>query len=99
MMGQEISAEMIAKGAKQASFALAASAAQVRSGALEAIADALEREREAIFAANRQDIEAAQADGLSAPALKRLKFDENKLADVCAGLRALAAMDDPIGCE
>ena len=98
-MGQEISTEMIAQGAKQASFALAASSAQVRSAALEAIADALEREKEAIFAANHQDIEAAQAEGLSAPALKRLKFDEGKLADVCAGLRALAVMDDPIGCE
>ena len=98
-MGQEISTEMIAQGAKQASFALAASSAQVRSAALEAIADALEREKETIFAANHQDIEAAQAEGLSAPALKRLKFDEGKLADVCAGLRALAVMDDPIGCE
>ena len=43
-MGQEISTEMIAQGAKQASFALAASSAQVRNAALEAIADALERD-------------------------------------------------------
>ena len=89
----------IAQAAKQASFALAASKAQLRSAALEAVADALEENREAIFAANAKDMEAAKREGIAAPVLKRLKFDEGKLADVCAGLRALAAMEDPIGCE
>ena len=41
----------------------------------------------------------AEKEGLAAPALKRLKFDEHKLGDVCAGLEQLAAMDDPIGQE
>lgn len=98
-MAERLSTLAIAQAAKQASFALAASAAQTRNAALEAVADALEAGKEAIFAANAKDLDAAKAEGLAAPALKRLKFDENKLADVCAGLRALAAMDDPIGCE
>ena len=87
----------LARAARQASYVLAASSAAARNAALLAAADALEAQREAIFAANAQDL--AQAQELSAPARKRLKFDEHKLADVCAGLRALAAMDDPIGRE
>ena len=89
----------IAKQARQASFALAASAPDVRSGALLAVADALYANRAAIFAANAKDLEQAEADGIAAPVLKRLKFDEHKLEDVLAGLRALAQMEDPIGHE
>lgn len=89
----------LAGRARQTSFALAASAGDVRNRALLAVADALTAEKETIFAANARDMEAAKAGGLAAPALKRLKFDEGKLEDVCAGLRALAQMEDPIGRE
>lgn len=85
--------------AKQASFALAASSAEARNSALEAVAHALEARRTAIFEANARDLEQAQQEGLSAPALKRLRFDEHKLASVCEGLRQLARMEDPIGHE
>ncbi len=83
--------------AREASFVLAASSFEMRRGALLGAAQELEARREMIFAANALDLEAAKAEGLSAPALKRLCFDEGKLADVCRGLRALAAMEDPIG--
>lgn len=86
-----------ARAAREASFALAASPSETRSAALLAIAGALEAGKETIFAANRLDLQAA--DDLSAPVKKRLRFDETKLADVLAGLRALAAMEDPIGRE
>ena len=89
----------IAQAAKQASFALAASKSELRNMALQAVADALEAKKEAIFAANAKDMEAAKQDGIAAPVLKRLKFDESKLSDVCEGLRALSGMDDPIGYE
>ena len=95
----EMNAAELALAAKQASFALAASSAQARSAALEAIAGALEARRAEIFAANALDMEQAKADGIAAPVLKRLKFDEGKLRDVCLGLRDLAAMEDPIGHE
>ena len=98
-MAERLDMLAAAQAAKQASFALAASASDLRSAALSAVADALEANRDAIFAANALDMEAAKAEGLAAPALKRLRFDESKLEDVCAGLRALAAMEDPIGHE
>ena len=86
-----------ARAARQASFALAASPAAVRNGALLAVADALEARRGEIFAANRLDL--SDAAELAAPVKKRLRFDEAKLTDVLSGLRALAAMEDPIGHE
>ena len=98
-MSEKLSTQAIAGAAKEASFVLAASASEARNAALLAVADALESHKDEIFAANAKDMEAAKADGIAAPVLKRLKFDENKLADVCAGLRALAAMEDPIGHE
>lgn len=86
-----------ARAARQASFLLAASPADVRNGALLAVADALYARREEIFAANRLDLDAAAE--LAAPVKKRLRFDGAKLSDVLSGLRALAAMEDPIGRE
>ncbi len=86
-----------ARAARQASFALAASPAEVRDGALLAVADALAAHRGEIFAANRLDL--SDAAELAAPVKKRLRFDEAKLTDVLSGLRALAAMEDPIGHE
>ena len=62
-----------ARAARQASFALAASASAVRSGALLAVADALQMRREEVFAANRLDLDAAAE--LAAPVRKRLRFD------------------------
>lgn len=86
-----------AEQARKAAFSLAMSSNEDRSQALLCVADALEAGCAAIFEANRQDMERSQAEGLAAPLLKRLKFDEKKLATVCAGLRQLAAMADPLG--
>ena len=61
-----------AGAAKEASFELAASASEARNGALLAVADALERCKDEIFAANAKDLEQAKADGIAAPVLKRL---------------------------
>ena len=97
MSDMEMKLEAAARAAREASYALAASDAGMRNDALRAVADMLESRRDEIFAANAKDIEAAKAEGISAPTLKRLRFDEGKLRDVCAGLRALADMDDPIG--
>lgn len=90
-------ARAAAHDARAASFALAASSAKTRNAALLAVADALQRRRADIYAANRRDMDAAGE--LAAPVKKRLRFDEAKLGDVLAGLRALAAMEDPIGRE
>ena len=99
MNNREVTAADVAHAAKQASFALAASPSKTRNSALLAIAAALRAKAGQIFKANDIDMRQAEKEGLAAPALKRLKFDEHKLGDVCAGLEQLAAMDDPIGQE
>jgi glutamate-5-semialdehyde dehydrogenase len=85
----------LATTAKAASIPLGAAKTEVKNAALTEIAKALQQNRDDIIAANRQDLETA--GDLAAPLLKRLKFDEAKIADVCAGIHSLIALDDPVG--
>jgi glutamate-5-semialdehyde dehydrogenase len=86
-----------AEAAKAASLRLAAAKTETKNAALTAIAKALDQRRADILAANQQDLAEAEKTGLAAPLLKRLKFDEAKLADVCAGIHSLIGLDDPVG--
>jgi glutamate-5-semialdehyde dehydrogenase len=52
---------------------------------------------EAIIAANEEDLAKAASDNLAAPLLKRLKFDESKINEVCSGIDALIGLDEPVG--
>lgn len=85
-----------AKLVKQASPKLAGTTGEVRNRALLAIAEALQEKKNEIFEANRQDMVQAEKDGIAAPVLKRLKFDEGKLRDVINGVNDLIAMPDPL---
>jgi glutamate-5-semialdehyde dehydrogenase len=68
-----------------------------RRAAVEAMADALQKDREEILAANRGDLDAAGRDGLPAPLVARLRLDGAKLAGAIEGVRQVAALDDPLG--
>jgi glutamate-5-semialdehyde dehydrogenase len=68
-----------------------------RRAAVEAMADALERATDPILAANQADLEAAAAEGLAPALVARLKLDASKLAGAIAGVRQVAALDDPLG--
>lgn len=87
----------LARAAKDASIHLAASDTATKNDALAAIGEALAANREAIVAANRADLERAEADQLAAPLLKRLKFDEAKIEGCIAGISSLVALPDPVG--
>ena len=84
------------KMVKQAAPELAATTNEQRNAALAAVRTALQQHQEEIFEANRQDMEQAEADGVSGPVRKRLKFDEGKLRDVMAGISDLTGMEDPL---
>jgi len=86
-----------AAAAKSASLDLAAAKTETKNTALATIAEAMDRRRADILAANQQDLDSAEKANLAAPLLKRLKFDEAKLADVCAGIHSLIKLDDPVG--
>ena len=80
--------------AKTDSFLMATLNEATRDRALEEIAEALEKNKEAIFSANRKDL-AAGAD-LAGPLAARLKFDEHKLEEVVRGIHDLTRLPDPL---
>lgn len=87
----------MALASRKAAWALAGADLSARNNALLAMARKLDAHRDRIFAANEEDIARAKVDGLAAPLLKRLAFGEEKLSGVSEGLKALAALPDPIG--
>ncbi len=95
----EPSAELLqrAAGVRRAAMALGQLPDRERRRAVEAMAEALAQEAEAILAANRSDLEAAAADGLAPALVARLKLDATKLAGAIEGVRQVAALPDPVG--
>jgi len=86
-----------AKKAKSASILLSAVKTETKNAALAKIAEALKSRSTEIIAANQKDLRIAAKSKLASPLLKRLKFDEGKIADVCAGIESLIKLDDPVG--
>ena len=89
--------ESVARRAREASFLLAGVDLDVRNRALEAIAREIESHVDDLLTVNAVDVEAATAEGLSAPLLSRLKLSRAKCAGMAEGLRSLAALPDPLG--
>jgi len=87
----------IAAAAKSASIRLAAVKPDIKNNALAQIAKALKQRSVEIIAANQQDLAAAEKNNLAGPLLKRLKFDEGKIAQTVAGIESLIQLDDPAG--
>lgn len=84
------------KKVKEDSYIMASLPATVRNSALDAIAAALESNKDAIFAANSLDMKAAAESGLPMPIVNRLKFDIHKLQDCIAGIKDLISLEDPL---
>lgn len=82
--------------AKEASHQLATLSSENKNRALKVIGDKLKESASEIFEANKKDLAAAEISGLATPLLKRLKFDEEKLNDVCNGIDSLITLDDPV---
>ena len=91
----------LAEAAKRASRVIASTSGDERNRALEAVAQGLERSSAEILAANvadTRDAQAALARGeLSRALMDRLELSPGKLASMIAGVRAVAALPDPIG--
>ena len=81
---------------KADSFNMASLPLVVRNAALTAIGEALSTNRDAIFAANREDLANAERDNLPGPIIGRLKFDELKLSDAVSGIADLVKLPDPL---
>ena len=90
----------IAKSAKEASLKIASVNEAIKNKALNAMADAIEANRDKIFEANKIDLALAEAlvssGEISKSVYNRLKLDENKMRDMIAGVREIAKLTDPV---
>ena len=85
------------KTMKMIAPALAASPVEARNEALDRMAAGLTANKDMIFAANAADLKRAEEQGIAGAVMKRLRFDEGKLASVLDGLAGLAQLPDPVG--
>ena len=83
--------------ARKASRITALLSGQEKDRALSLCAEALLLHCEEILSANRQDMEEAEDQGMSEGLLDRLSLTEKRIADMAAGMRAVAALEDPVG--
>jgi len=83
--------------ARAASARMAASSTAARNAALLALARRLRATGPELAAANALDVGAAQAAGLAAPLVDRLKLGDKVIATVAEGCEQIAALPDPIG--
>ncbi len=69
---------------------------EARTAALLRVADALEREQQAILSANALDVTAAESENVAAPLLNRLRLKPSKIAQLAAGIRSIANNEEPL---
>jgi glutamate-5-semialdehyde dehydrogenase len=87
----------ICAAAKRASQTLAELGSGPKADALEAIAAAVEERVPEILDANSQDLEAARGGDYTSAFLDKLRLDQARIAGIAAGVRAIAALPDPVG--
>jgi glutamate-5-semialdehyde dehydrogenase len=87
----------LARRAKTASRALATASTTVKDDALLAAADLLETRVGDVLAANALDVAAAEAAGIGAGLVDRLRLDEARVRAMAGGLRQVASLPDPVG--
>ena len=87
----------LGRRARVASRGMAKATVAAKSLALRAMADALDRMRPALIAANGKDLDGAKQAGLEQPLIDRLVLDDAAIDRMIAGVREVDAMPDPVG--
>lgn len=85
------------KNAKAASRVLACAKSELKTKAIMALADALEANADKIIEANKKDLDAGVANGMSKALLDRLSLDTQRIKGMADGARQVAAFSDPVG--
>ncbi len=83
--------------ARAAATSMAAASTAAKDHTLRRLAALLRTETAALQAANARDLQAAEAAGLAAPMVDRLRLTPKVIATVAEGCEQLAAMPDPVG--
>jgi glutamate-5-semialdehyde dehydrogenase len=87
----------VGQRARTASRAMAKASTAAKNQALLLIAAAIVREADALRAANKQDLDAARANGLEPAMIDRLTLSDKAIATMAEGLQQIAKLPDPIG--
>ena len=87
----------LAQKTRNAARGLSLTPIETRNSALEAIAESLATQADAIVKANEADCAAAQADDIGSALYARLKLDRIKLNGAIVGVRDVKKLADPIG--
>jgi glutamate-5-semialdehyde dehydrogenase len=83
--------------ARRAARELGVASTATKDAALDAIARLLAERTGEVLEANAADIADERAEGLSEALQDRLALDEGRIAALADGVRAVAALDDPVG--
>lgn len=83
--------------ARDASAAVAKAGPQKRTAALKAMAARIRAAAPALLDANRQDMAAANAKGISGAMLDRLELTPSRIEAMAKGIEDVAALPDPVG--
>lgn len=87
----------IAQRARAASLVLATTPTAQKNAALLKLAELLPAAQTELFAANAQDLAAAESHGLTAAQIDRLTLTPARLAALAEAVRQVAALPDPVG--
>ncbi|MCA6215413.1 glutamate-5-semialdehyde dehydrogenase [Ideonella sp. B7] len=87
----------LGQAARAAATAMARAGTRAKNDTLLALARLLREQTSALQTDNARDIAAAEAAGLAAPMVDRLRLTPKVIATVAEGCEQLAAMPDPIG--
>jgi glutamate-5-semialdehyde dehydrogenase len=92
-----MSVEQMCAAARRAARVLAGLSRAGKDEALFAVADALRRRSAEILAENDEDVRLARENRLADALVDRLLLDEDRLRDVEAAVKEIAALPDPVG--
>lgn len=88
---------LIGQQAQAASRELVLCNTRKKNAILLEMAEALDDRRQEIANANRQDVDAGKASGLSLAMLDRLQLTPTRIDEMISGLREVSALKDPVG--
>ena len=93
----QLDVAVLGQRAKVASRLLATASTAAKNDALHSGAELLVNRRAELLNANAVDIARAEADGMAATLVDRLRLDEGRIDAMAAGLRQVADLPDPVG--
>ena len=89
--------EILCNNAKEAARKMALADTESKNRVLVRIAELLEEQTATLIAANREDLDAADLNGVPKAMLDRLALNPGRIGGICEALRALTELEDPVG--